>query len=50
MPKIKNNKINKRASQLKFRLDEGNGKCIYLIGVRDNGENEGIEIEKLCHS
>lgn len=46
----RNNKINKRASQLKFRLDEGCGKCLYLIGIRDNGENEGIEVERLFSS
>ena len=29
-------------SQLKFRLKEGNGTCIYNIGVDDNGEISDI--------
>jgi hypothetical protein len=36
-----NNKKNRKdslVSQLKFRLKEGNGTCIYNIGVEDNGE------------
>jgi hypothetical protein len=45
-------------SQLKFRLREGNGNCIYRIGVEDNGEiynisencyNESLEnIKEMC--
>ena len=48
------------ASQLKFRLKEGNGFCIYNIGVEDNGElfnitencyNESIEnLKQMCNS
>ena len=44
------NKINKRASQLRYRLEEGHGKAIYLIGVRDDGTVEGIDIELLFKS
>lgn len=33
----KNEFINKRASQMLYRLLEGNGKAVYLIGVDDNG-------------
>jgi GTPase len=43
-------KINKRASQLRYRLEEGHGKAIYIIGIRDDGTVEGIEIELLFKS
>ena len=43
---IKNiSKLNKRASQLRFRLDEGGGKALYMIGVSDSGRTDGIDIE-----
>jgi GTPase len=45
-----NAKINKRASQLRYRLEEGHGKAIYIIGIRDDGTVEGIEIELLFKS
>jgi GTPase len=35
-------KINKYATQMKFRLVEGNGTAIYLIGVRDKGDIVGV--------
>lgn len=38
-----NTKINKYATQMKFRLIEGNGEAIYLIGVKDNGVILGVE-------
>ena len=37
----------KKASQLLFRLCEGNGKAVYLIGVEDNGYAKGISMEEL---
>jgi GTPase len=43
-------KINKRASQLLYRLEEGHGKAIYMIGVKDDGTAEGIDIELLFKS
>lgn len=43
-------KINKRASQLRYRLEEGHGRAIYMIGVRDDGTPEGISIDKLFKS
>ena len=33
-----------------FRLNEGNGKAIYLIGVEDNGNAKGINIINLLKS
>jgi elongation factor 1-alpha len=38
-----NTKINKYATQMKFRLIEGNGEAIYMIGVKDNGDIIGVE-------
>ena len=39
-------KLQKRITQMKFRLHEGNGECHYLIGVEDNGNPIGInEVE-----
>jgi elongation factor 1-alpha len=43
-------KINKRASQLKYRLEEGHGNAIYMIGIKDDGTIEGNEINKLFES
>lgn len=45
-----NSKINKRASQLRFRLEEGHGKALYIIGIKDDGNVEGINIELLFKS
>ena len=48
---IKNiSKLNKRASQLRFRLDEGSGKALYMIGVSDSGRTDGIDIETIYTS
>lgn len=43
-------KINKRASQLRYRLEEGHGRAVYIIGIKDDGTPEGIGIEKLFKS
>jgi|SaaInlStandDraft_7_1057024.scaffolds.fasta_scaffold383741_1 elongation factor 1-alpha len=40
-------KIIKRSSQMLFRLYEGNGKAIYLIGVSDSGNVIGLTINEL---
>ena len=45
--KNRNNVLEKKASQLLFRLIEGNGKAIYLIGVKDNGLANGINMNDL---
>mgnify|MGYP005994210733 FL=1 len=48
---IKNiDKLNRRASQLIFRLEEGCGKALYMIGITDKGNNDGIDIETLFKS
>ena len=36
-------KIKKYATQLKFRIIEGVGTCVYIIGVCDNGAVVGIK-------
>ena len=43
-------KINKRASQLRYRLEEGYGRALYIIGIKDDGTVEGIEIDLLFKS
>jgi len=40
-------KIKKYATQLKFRLVEGNGKAVYLLGVKDEGTILGIPNHKI---
>lgn len=37
----------KRASQLLFRLIEGEGKAIYLLGIDDNGEVIGLSKQEM---
>lgn len=37
------NKANKLASQLMYRIYEGDGKAVYIIGVLDNGTPIGLE-------
>jgi len=41
------NKINKYATQLKFRIVEGKGKAIYLLGVQDDGTIIGVPNNKI---
>jgi GTPase len=41
------NILNKKATQMNFRLFEGGGSAIYFIGVADNGDTTGISIVKL---
>ena len=43
-------KINRRASQLHFRLEEGHGKALYMLGVKDDGTPDGLNIEMLFKS
>ena len=51
-------RINKYTTQLNFRINEGSGKAIYLIGVNDDGSLYGLSeleikqnlriLEKMC--
>lgn len=34
--------IERRATQLRFRVNEGSGECFYYLGVRDDGSVEGL--------
>lgn len=43
-------KKEKIASQMLYRLMEGNGKAIYIIGVYDDGENIGINLKETFES
>ena len=43
-------KINKRSTQLLFRLNEGDGKALYIIGLEDDGIVYGIEERILIES
>lgn len=43
-------KIKKYATQMKFRLIEGYGEAVYLIGVRDNGQIVGLTKEEIDRS
>ena len=40
-------KIKKYATQLKFRIIEGKGEAVYIIGVYDNGQIIGISDYKI---
>lgn len=40
-------KLIKVTSQLRYRLYQGSGKALYIIGILDNGEPEGLSFEDL---
>jgi GTPase len=42
--------LNKKATQMNYRLIEGGGKAIYFLGVKDNGESTGIDLKKMITS
>ena len=46
--KIRDKKVTKLASQMLFRLYEGNGKAVYILGITDDGDALGIS-EKDLH-
>ncbi len=43
-------KKEKIASQMLYRILEGNGKAIYIIGIDDDGTNKGIKLKELFDS
>jgi len=43
-------KLNKRATQMLFRLNEGKGKALYIIGIDDDGTVDGIPISYIMES
>ena len=44
------NIVNKKATQLLYRLNEGGGETIYIIGINDNGTTIGILLDDLIKS
>lgn len=42
--------LDKKATQMSYRINEGAGKAIYFIGVADNGDVDGINIKTLINS
>lgn len=47
----KNNKrLHELTTQMSYRLNEGSGECIYVLGVKDNGELIGINNEEYNES
>lgn len=49
---IKNEKkrLNKRATQMLYRLYEGNGRAIYILGISDNGIPTGIIDDEISYN
>lgn len=43
-------KLQKRTTQMLFRINEGKGKAIYIIGIDDNGNNIGVPIQEINES
>lgn len=41
------NYIENKSSQLLFRLIEGKGKALYLLGIEDNGSVRGMTVEEM---
>lgn len=40
-------KLERYSTQLKYRIIEGNGKAIYIIGIEDDGKLYGISSNKI---
>lgn len=49
-PIEKTRRCNKLATQMRYRLWEGEGKAIYLIGVNDAGKSVGLSELDLYHT
>lgn len=45
-----NNILEKKATQMLFRIHEGKGIAKYIVGIKDNGEAIGINRSKLYSS
>lgn len=45
-----NHSMHRKSTQLLFRLNEGNGKALYLIGVEDSGRVSGLAKEDMLAS
>jgi GTPase len=42
--------LNKRATQMLYRLYEGHGRAIYILGISDNGIPDGINENKIPYN
>jgi GTPase len=40
-------RLQKRATQMLFRINEGKGKAIYIIGIEDNGKSTGVPLNNI---
>ena len=45
-----NHRPAKIATQLRYRLYEGDGKALYIVGILDDGTPKGVPFEQLVHS
>lgn len=43
-------RIQKLITQMKWRISEGSGICIYYIGINDNGKANGISYKMMIES
>ena len=43
-------KLNKVSTQIKYRLYQGGGKAVYILGVSDKGDVDGISRDELDRS
>lgn len=44
------NRLDELATQMRYRIKEGNGECIYILGVDDNGDPFGLTDEEFEES
>ena len=42
--------LDKKSTQMVFRLNEGRGKAVYIIGIKDDGTTQGIPYFELVKS
>lgn len=45
-----NDKLERLMTQIKYRIYEGKGKALYILGVKDNGVPIGIKFDELIVS
>ena len=43
-------RINSISTQMRFRVDEGSGEAIYVIGVSDDGDFIGVDDDEFAES
>eukprot|EP01084_Bolivina_argentea_P256102 431061_1 len=43
-------RFKRRLKQMKYRLNEGNGQCVYEIGIEDNGNPKGLNDKELIET